>query len=43
MVSKGAIHVAIDRLSASLIARGITVNAVNLGAVDTSHATGEPW
>jgi 3-oxoacyl-[acyl-carrier protein] reductase len=43
MVSKGAIHVATGMLSASLISRGITVNAVNPGPVDTGYATGEGW
>ncbi|MBI2855213.1 MAG: SDR family oxidoreductase [Chloroflexi bacterium] len=43
MVSKGAIHQATRNLSATLIPRGITVNTVNPGPVDTGYATGERW
>ena len=41
-VSKGAIHQATATISAHLIARGITVNAVNPGPTDTGWAIGDP-
>jgi 3-oxoacyl-[acyl-carrier protein] reductase len=41
-VSKGAIHQATATLSAHLIPRGITVNAVNPGPTDTGWDIGEP-
>ena len=43
MTSKGAIHQATRSLSASLIGRGITVNTINPGPVDTGYPTGEQW
>ena len=43
MTSKGAIHQATRSLSTSLIGRGITVNTINPGPVDTGYATGERW
>jgi 3-oxoacyl-[acyl-carrier protein] reductase len=43
MTSKGAIHQATGRLSAALIPRGITVNTINPGPIDTGYATGERW
>ena len=41
-VSKGAIHQATATLSAHLIRRGITVNAVNPGPTDTGWDIGDP-
>ena len=43
MVSKGAIHQATRSLSATLVGRGITVNTVNPGPVDTGWASNELW
>ena len=40
MTSKGAIHQATRLLSTSLIGRGITVNTINPGPVDTGYAAG---
>ena len=41
-VSKGALHQATATLSAHLIPRGITVNAVNPGPTDTGWDVGDP-
>ena len=41
-VSKGALHQATRTLSAHLIPRGITVNAVNPGPTDTGWDIGDP-
>lgn len=41
IASKGALHQLTLSLSAHLIPRGITVNAVNPGATDTGYASGE--
>jgi 3-oxoacyl-[acyl-carrier protein] reductase len=41
-VSKGALHQATATLSAHLIPRGITVNAVNPGPTDTGWEIGDP-
>jgi len=43
MTSKGAIHQATRILSLTLIPRGITVNTINPGPVDTGYVTGERW
>jgi 3-oxoacyl-[acyl-carrier protein] reductase len=41
IASKGALHQLTLSLSAHLISRGITVNAINPGATDTGYATAE--
>ncbi len=43
MTSKAALHWLTGPLSAQLIERGITVNTINPGPVDTGYATGDRW
>ena len=43
MTSKAALHWLTGPLSAVLIERGITVNTINPGPVDTGYATGDRW
>ena len=43
MTSKAALHWLTGPLSTVLIERGITVNTINPGPVDTGYATGDRW
>ena len=43
MTSKAALHWLTGPLSRVLIERGITVNTINPGPVDTGYATGDRW
>ena len=43
MTSKAALHWLTGPLSTVLIDRGITVNTINPGPVDTGYATGDRW